>query len=99
MAQRNRILTPRELQVIWHMGRGLRNKEIAGVLGIALKTVEAHLRSIFLTLGATNRIQAVLIAREASGLSLIRQTAPAAAERAVEKVLASRLAPAGPNPV
>ena len=95
MAQRNRILTPRELQVIWHMGRGLGNKEIAGVLGIALKTVEAHLRSIFLTLGATNRIQAVLIAQDLSGLSLIRQTTPAESldrvvDREVKKVVIAR---------
>ncbi len=72
MAQRSHTLTPREIQVMWHMGRGLRNKEIAGALGIDLKTVEAHVRSIFLTLGATNRIQAVLIVQDLSGLSLIR---------------------------
>ncbi len=86
MAERSNGLTPRELQVMWHMGRGLRNKEIAGAVGIALKTVEAHVRSIFLKLGATNRIQAVLIAQDASGLSLIRHSGP-------------RLPAAGPNPV
>jgi len=58
------VLTARERQVLEHMGRGLRNADIANALDISIKTVEAHIRHIFLKLSAQNRTQAVLNAQE-----------------------------------
>lgn len=53
-------LTNRQLDVLNHMGQGLRNREIADVLGISLKTVEAHVEQILRKLGVKNRTQAVI---------------------------------------
>ncbi len=55
-------LTPREAEVVQCLARGLRNSEIAATMGIALKTVEAHLENIFLKTGVKNRTQAALAA-------------------------------------
>jgi DNA-binding NarL/FixJ family response regulator len=39
-------LTPREFQILESLARGLGNKELAAVLGISVKTVDAHRASI-----------------------------------------------------
>lgn len=57
-------LTPRELEVLHLMAAGKRNQEIAGELFITLDTVKSHASHIFDKLGATNRTEAVLHARE-----------------------------------
>jgi LuxR family maltose regulon positive regulatory protein len=49
---------------------GLTNREIAGRLYLSLYTVKAHARSIYDKLGASNRTQAVAIARELGFLPL-----------------------------
>ena len=41
------------------MGDGLSNREIGTVLGISIKTVEAHLRKVFFKMGVNSRTQAV----------------------------------------
>jgi DNA-binding NarL/FixJ family response regulator len=56
----NGSLTNRERDILERMGQGLTNSEIGGVLGISVKTVESHVRHLFLKLGAKNRTQAVL---------------------------------------
>jgi len=53
-------LTERERQVLDLLAAGLTNKVIASRLGIAEKTVKAHLTSIFATLGVQDRVQAAL---------------------------------------
>jgi DNA-binding NarL/FixJ family response regulator len=55
-----RQLTPREQQVLTLVTRGLANKHIARQLGIAERTVKAHLTSIFQQLGVSDRTQAAL---------------------------------------
>ena len=55
-------LTARELQVVRLAARGMRNKAIAAELSISVRSVEAHLRSIFVRLGVSSRMQAVLYA-------------------------------------
>ena len=53
-------LTAREREVLALIGEGLSNRLIARRLGIAEKTVKAHLTSIFSQIGVTDRVQAAL---------------------------------------
>ena len=55
-------LTPREIEVVRLLARGMRNKTIADSLGIADITVRLHLRNAFRKMGAGNRADAVRIA-------------------------------------
>jgi DNA-binding NarL/FixJ family response regulator len=59
-------LTPRQLEVLRCMCRGLSNKAIAIDLNMSEKTVKAHVTGILRTLGATNRVQAISIARDSA---------------------------------
>jgi two-component system, NarL family, response regulator LiaR len=56
------LLTPREREVLALLARGLSNKRIALELGLAEKTVKAHVGHIFAKLGLTDRTQAALYA-------------------------------------
>ena len=53
-------LTPREIDVLRLMAKGLANKEIARELGIGEKTVKTHVSSILGKLGVLSRTQAAL---------------------------------------
>lgn len=53
-------LTAREREVLALVGQGLSNRLVARRLGIAEKTVKAHLTSAFATIGVTDRVQAAL---------------------------------------
>jgi len=53
-------LTPREREVLTLLADGLANKQIARRLGIAEKTVKAHLTRVFAALDVTDRTQAAL---------------------------------------
>lgn len=53
-------LTPRELEVLVLVRRGLANKQIARRLGISERTVKAHLTSVFSRIGVSDRTQAAL---------------------------------------
>jgi DNA-binding NarL/FixJ family response regulator len=53
-------LTAREREVLELVGQGMSNRLIARRLGIAEKTVKAHLTSIFTQIGVTDRVQAAL---------------------------------------
>jgi DNA-binding NarL/FixJ family response regulator len=52
-------LTLRQIEVVKHLSRGMSYKEIAGVLGMAEDTVDAHLRRIRGILGARNAVELV----------------------------------------
>ena len=54
----NTALTGRESEVMYRIAEGLTNREIAEVLGISSKTVEAHVQRLMLKTGATTRAQA-----------------------------------------
>lgn len=58
-------LTPRQKQVLEHMSRGLRNKQIGELLGIEEKTVKMHRASLLKRLGAHSSADAIRIAIEA----------------------------------
>jgi len=55
-------LTPREVEVLGHVAKGLANKEIADNLGTASGTVKMHIQNILEKLGAADRTHAVTIA-------------------------------------
>ena len=58
-------LTARELQVLEGLTQAKSNKEIARDLDIQEPTVKLHMKTLYRKLGAANRTQAALIAREA----------------------------------
>jgi DNA-binding NarL/FixJ family response regulator len=55
-------LTPRELQVLEQMAKGLANKEIGDVLKITEHTVKDHLKNILAKLRVADRTEAVTVA-------------------------------------
>jgi DNA-binding NarL/FixJ family response regulator len=58
-------LAPREIDVLQEVARGLRNREVAEALGLQPNTVKAYLKTAMRKLHASNRVQAIVIAREA----------------------------------
>lgn len=57
-------LTERQIEVLKELRDGISNKEISSRLGIAEKTVKAHVAAIFRALKVVNRTQAANAARE-----------------------------------
>ena len=55
-------LTPRQMQVLQSMTRGLTNRDIAKQLGIRQDGVNIHVNAIMQKIGAANRTEAVAIA-------------------------------------
>ncbi len=58
-------LTNREMQVLEGLAEGKANKEIARDLDLSEPTVKLHVKNLYRKIGAANRTQAALIAREA----------------------------------
>jgi DNA-binding NarL/FixJ family response regulator len=54
-------LTPREVEVLGLVARGLGNREVGDLLGTAAGTVKAHVQSILSKLGAKDRTHAVTL--------------------------------------
>lgn len=59
------LLTDRELQVLEGLTQGKSNKEIARDLDITEPTIKLHVKTLYRKVGAANRTQAALIARDA----------------------------------
>ncbi len=55
-------LSPREMEILQHITRGLSNKEIAHQLGISHQTVKNHMTSILRKLNVEDRTQAAVYA-------------------------------------
>lgn len=56
-------LTPRQMEVLRHLGRGLTNKDIAEATGLAEGTVKIHVAAVYHTLHVSGRLEAVHAAR------------------------------------
>ena len=63
-------LSERESEVLALVARGAANKEIARSMGLSVRTVEAHLRSIFAKLLVASRTEAVVFAVKAGLIRL-----------------------------
>ena len=57
-----KALTPRQMEILDGLTRGLTNQDIATALGIREDRVKTHISTIFEKLGAANRAEAVAIA-------------------------------------
>jgi PAS domain S-box-containing protein len=55
-------LTPRQYEVLRHLGEGYGTRDIAAEMGISEETVRNHVRGIFKVLRAHSRLEAVAIA-------------------------------------
>jgi DNA-binding NarL/FixJ family response regulator len=55
----NEALSPREMEILEHLGKGLIYKQIAEVLGISYRTVHTHIEHIYEKLHVRSRSQAV----------------------------------------
>jgi DNA-binding NarL/FixJ family response regulator len=66
MATRSRIdgLTSREVEVLRLIATGLTNREAAESLGLSVRTVDAHLRSVYAKLGVRSRSAATRFAMD-----------------------------------
>jgi DNA-binding NarL/FixJ family response regulator len=64
LAQRKEFepLTPRELEVLRELAKGLANKQIAEVMNISLHTTKEYLKSILTKLHVADRTEAVTVA-------------------------------------
>jgi len=60
--ERAGILSPRELEVLRLLARGLENAEIAAELHISPRTAKNHLSNVLAKLGMSNRVQAAIYA-------------------------------------
>jgi DNA-binding NarL/FixJ family response regulator len=58
-------LTARELEVLQHLARGLKNSQIAQQLTLSTGTVKIHVQHIISKLGVSDRTQAAVRAVEA----------------------------------
>jgi DNA-binding NarL/FixJ family response regulator len=58
------VMSPREVEVLRLVTKGLANKQIGRALGISERTVKAHLGRVFRELGVGDRTSAALWARE-----------------------------------
>ncbi|WP_234384666.1 response regulator transcription factor [Streptomyces sp. MMG1121] len=55
------LLTAREKEVLLHLGTGAGNRELAGKLGIAERTVKAHIQRIVMKLDQSTRLEAAVL--------------------------------------
>ena len=57
-----KLLTNRELNILYEISKGLKNKEIAETLFLSEKTVKNYITSIFKKIEVEDRVQATIYA-------------------------------------
>jgi LuxR family maltose regulon positive regulatory protein len=57
-------ISPREQEVLYLIGAGFSNREIAGKLSISESTVKTHVGNIYSKLSVNSRVQAITYAKE-----------------------------------
>ena len=57
-------LSARELDVLRHLSEGMVYKQIAGEMQLSVSTIRTHLHNVYGKIGAVDRAQAVLTARD-----------------------------------
>jgi DNA-binding CsgD family transcriptional regulator len=57
-------LTPRELEILEHIARGMSTREIAAALFVSENTVKTHASRVFAKLDVSRRTQAVQVAKQ-----------------------------------
>jgi pimeloyl-ACP methyl ester carboxylesterase/DNA-binding CsgD family transcriptional regulator len=62
------LLSPREMELLLLMARGMDNAQIAARLGISEKTVRNHITSVFAKLEVESRAQAIVLAHRTLGI-------------------------------
>jgi two-component system, NarL family, nitrate/nitrite response regulator NarL len=60
-----RLLSPRQIEILALLSQGTPNKVIAAKLHLSEKTIKAHITAIFKALNVVNRTQASVVARQA----------------------------------
>jgi DNA-binding NarL/FixJ family response regulator len=55
-------LTPREIEIVRLVGKGLGNREIADGLGVSVATVRTHLNKVYGKVGAVSRVELAIYA-------------------------------------
>jgi DNA-binding NarL/FixJ family response regulator len=63
-------MTHREMEVLKLVARGMNNRDIAGKLGVGLRTVKSHLETIFSKMDVNSRTEAVLEALKRGWVSI-----------------------------
>lgn len=58
-SKKNKLLTPRQVEILTLVAIGGTDGEIAEKLGVSPLTVKGHLYKIFKKINATNRLQAI----------------------------------------
>jgi two-component system nitrate/nitrite response regulator NarP len=66
-ASRLARLTSKELDVAQHVARGLRNREVASLLGTTEGTVKVYLHNIYTKLGISNRTELAMMSLNEQG--------------------------------
>jgi DNA-binding NarL/FixJ family response regulator len=59
-----KLLTPREVEIVRLVSRGLRNKAIADEMSVSEATVKTHLHNIYEKLGVESRAELILYCKE-----------------------------------
>ena len=68
-------LTPRQVEILNLIGRGLSNRDIGEVLGISINTVKVHVAALMSALDVSNRTEAVFIYEQLNKASSSRTSA------------------------
>jgi DNA-binding NarL/FixJ family response regulator len=69
-AQEVTLPTPKEMDVLRALARGLKNKDIADEMSVSVHTVEYHVHNLFLKLNATSRADALMRAQRLGWLDM-----------------------------